>query len=131
VASGGGSVGLVSARGHVPPALLEPVVPRKVAPARSAWVSQHRRPGAREAAWVSGVVAQDQTAIGRHTSPLTGAADRFVLKRCQVQRAGDLGWHRINPSERVCLGARCVHVDSRLWLRWCDARLEDVMECIP
>ena len=47
----------------------------------------------------------------------------FVFDRCQVKRAGDSGWHRIDTSDRVCFGIRCVHADSILCLRLCDALL--------
>jgi len=72
-----------------------------VDPAWIAWVRQRGGQVVREAKWLIGVFAQDQTGIGRQAAPIEVEINGFGPDRCQVQRrevewGRDSGLHRID-----------------------------------
>lgn len=107
-------VGVCIACGHVPHALCEPVVLGKVDPSRLTGVRQHGGEGSREAAWLIRVFAQDQTSIGRQTSPCAVEVNGVVSDRRPWKWGCPLGLHRIDTRDGGCLGVRRVHVGSLL-----------------
>ena len=105
-------VGVFIACGHLQHALFAQVVLGKVDPPSLTWVRQHGGERSRETELLIRVFAQDQTGIGRQTSPCEVEVNGFVPARCQLQWGCAIGWHRIDTREGVCSGVRRVHVGA-------------------